>query len=76
MKILVKYKLIIIAFFVAIGFFSCKKDAQQLIDLSGLSIVNASPSKENLDVYVDNTKVTSTAVSYTHLDVYKRQVIR
>ena len=64
MKILVKYKLIIIAFFVAIGFFSCKKDAQQLIDLSGLSIVNASPSKENLDVYVDNTKVTSTDFSF------------
>ncbi len=60
MKILVKYKLIIFALFVAIGFFSCKKDAQKLIDLSGLSIVNASPSKENLDVFVDNTKVTST----------------
>lgn len=64
MKILVKYKLIIFALFVAIGFLSCKKDAQQLIDLSGLSIVNASPSKEKLDVYVDNTKVTTTDFTF------------
>lgn len=64
MKILVKYKLIIIALFVAIGFLSCKKDPEKLIDLSGLSIVNASPSKENLDVYVDNTKVTFTDFTF------------
>ena len=60
MKILVNYKLIIITLFVAIGFYSCKKDAPKLIDLSGLSIINASPSKEKLDVFVDNTNVTVT----------------
>ena len=60
MKILVNYKLIIITLFVAIGFHSCKKDAPKLIDLSGLSIINASPSKEKLDVFVDNTNVTAT----------------
>ena len=64
MKILVNTKLIIIAFFLTIGFLSCKKDAQKLIDLSGLSIVNTSPSKENLDVFVDNTKVTVTDFSF------------
>lgn len=65
MKILLNYKPIIIALLLAIGFLSCKKDdASQYIDLSGLSIVNASPSKENLDVYVDNTKVTSTDFTF------------
>jgi hypothetical protein len=64
MKILVKYKLIIIALIVAIGFLSCKKNPEKLIDLSGLSIVNASPSKENLDVYVDNTKVTAADFTF------------
>lgn len=39
--------------------FSCsKKGNTPLSNLSGLSIVNASPSFEKLDVYVDNTKVT------------------
>jgi len=38
---------------------SCsKKENPPLSDLSGLSIVNASPSLEKLDLYVDNTKVT------------------
>lgn len=64
MKILLSNKLIIIAFFLAIGFLSCKKDSQKLIDLSGLSIVNTSPTKENLDVFVDNTKVTGTDFTF------------
>ena len=65
MKILLNYKSIIIALFVAIGFLSCKKDSSsQLINLSGLSVVNASPSKENLEVYVDNTKVTGSDFTF------------
>ncbi len=36
-----------------------------LIDVSGLSIVNASPSTENLDIYVDNTKVTQSGTAFT-----------
>lgn len=50
---------IIAVFILTIIISSCKKkDPNSLIDVSGLSIVNASPSAENLDVYVDNTKVT------------------
>lgn len=65
MKISLNYKSIIIALFVAIGFLSCKKDgSEQLIDLSGLSVVNASPSKESLEVYVDNTKVTGSDFTF------------
>lgn len=59
MKILTHFRLIIITIVVAIGFVSCNKDAPKLIDLSGLSIINASPSKESLEVFVDNTKVTN-----------------
>lgn len=64
MKISVHYKPVIIAFFVAIGFLSCKKDATQLINLSGLSIVNAAPSTEKFDLYVDNTKVTTSDFTF------------
>jgi hypothetical protein len=46
--------------------FSCKKDAEPIIyDVSGLSIVNASPSTESLDIYVDNTKVTQVGANFT-----------
>lgn len=65
MKILLNYKSIIIVLFVTIGFLSCKKDtSSQLIDLSGLSVVNASPSKESLEVYVDNTKVSGADFTF------------
>lgn len=64
MKLLINYKLITFTFFLAICFVSCKKDAQNLIDLSGLSVVNASPSKESLEVYVDNTKVTNSDFTF------------
>lgn len=59
MKLSINYKSIIAVFIVSILLFSCKKDGgPKFIDVSGLSIVNASPSLEKLDVYVDNTKVT------------------
>jgi len=57
---------IIVAFIFSILLTSCaKKDAPPLIDVSGLSIINASPSVEKLDVYVDNTKVTSSNTDFT-----------
>ena len=56
---------IIVAFILSILFTSCtRKDPTPLIDVSGLSIVNASPSTEKLDVYVDNTKVTSATTDF------------
>lgn len=57
---------LIVAFILIIGLSSCKKNQDTtLIDVSGLSIVNASPSTENLDIYVDNTKVTQGGMNFT-----------
>lgn len=57
---------IIVAFILTIVVSSCKKNSEPpLIDVSGLSIVNTSPSAENLDIYVDNTKVTQGGTSFT-----------
>jgi WD40 repeat protein len=51
--------------FVSLFIFACKKDnGQTLIDLSGLSIVNAVPSVANYDVYVDDTKVSPTDFTF------------
>ncbi|RZK49022.1 MAG: DUF4397 domain-containing protein [Pedobacter sp.] len=45
---------------------SCaKKDDDVVSNLSGLSIVNASPSFDLLDVYVDQTKVTNDFSDFT-----------
>ncbi|SFH10255.1 DUF4397 domain-containing protein [Pedobacter insulae] len=61
----INYKNIIAAFIVSILLTSCKKnEGPKFIDVSGLSIVNASPSTEKLDVYVDNTKVTNAATDF------------
>ncbi len=66
MKLSIKYKNIIVAFILSISITSCaKQNEPELIDLSGLSIVNASPSAEKLDVYVDNTRITNTATDFT-----------
>jgi len=59
MKPSINYINIIVAFIISIVFTSCAKKDSPLIDVSFLSIVNASPSTEKLDLYVDNTKVTS-----------------
>lgn len=56
---------IIVAFILVIVVSSCKKNPDPLlIDVSGLSIVNASPSTENLDIYVDNTRVSGTNFTF------------
>jgi len=56
----------IVAFILITVIFSCKKaqDSPEY-DVSGLSIVNASPSTENLDIYVDNTKVTQAGGNFS-----------
>jgi hypothetical protein len=65
MKLSINFKYVIVAFITSIVWSSCKKDGgSDLINVSGLSIVNASPSAEKLDVYVDNTKVTSSASDF------------
>ncbi|HTM98930.1 MAG TPA: DUF4397 domain-containing protein [Pedobacter sp.] len=65
MELSINYKNIIATFLVSILLISCSKDKDPvLIDVSGLSIVNASPSAEKLDVYVDNTKVTNDATDF------------
>jgi hypothetical protein len=65
MKLSINYKNIIAAFILSILLVSCSKErSSPLIDISGLSIVNASPSTEKLDIYVDNTKVNTTDFSF------------
>lgn len=62
MKLSINHTNIIVAFILSVLFVSCAKDSNEpVIDVSGLSIVNASPSTEKLDVYVDNTKVTNSS---------------
>ncbi|RZK41545.1 MAG: DUF4397 domain-containing protein [Pedobacter sp.] len=66
MKTSVNYTNLIVAFILLLCTVSCSKDSGgPLIDVSGLSIVNASPNTEKLDVYVDNTKVTSSNSNFT-----------
>ena len=66
MKPSINYINIIVVFILSILIISCsKQEITPLIDVSGLSIVNASPSLENLDVYVDNTKVTNNGAVFT-----------
>jgi len=69
MKLSIKYTHIIVAFIISILLISCaKNEPVPISDLSGLSIVNASPSTEKLDVYVDDTKITNTSSSFTFGD--------
>ncbi|TKC12709.1 DUF4397 domain-containing protein [Pedobacter polaris] len=58
MKISLKFKTIIAALFITLGLASCSKiDGDQTpIQISGLSLIHASPTIEKLDVYVDNTR--------------------
>ncbi|MES2651330.1 MAG: DUF4397 domain-containing protein [Bacteroidota bacterium] len=55
---------LIVTFIISILLISCAKRDSALSDVSGLSIVNASPSNERLDVYVDNTKVTNSSAGF------------
>ncbi len=60
---------LIVTFIISILLISCAKhDSAPLSDVSGLSIVNASPSAEKLDIYVDNTKVTNSSAGFVFGD--------
>lgn len=69
MKLSINFSNIIVAFIMSILLISCAKSSPEpLSDVSGLSIVNASPSTEKLDVYVDNTRVTNNPNGFTFGD--------
>lgn len=58
-------KTILVALTVTIGLSACsKKFESQPINLSGLNIIQASPTTEKLDVYVENTKGTPANFSF------------
>lgn len=66
MKISINYKTIIAALTLSIALVSCKKSDGNYapIEISGLSIIHASPTAEKLDVYVDNTKANTQDFSF------------
>ncbi|WP_199118635.1 DUF4397 domain-containing protein [Pedobacter sp. ASV28] len=66
MKISFNYKALIAAVALSTGLFSCSKldKDYEPIQVSGLSIIQASPTLEKLDVYVDNTKATGLDFSF------------
>ncbi|WP_379086876.1 DUF4397 domain-containing protein [Pedobacter sp. UC225_65] len=65
MKISFNYKAIIAAVTLSVALLSCaKKQDYIVVDVSGLSLIHASPTIEKLDVYVDNTRATISDFGY------------
>jgi hypothetical protein len=66
MKLSINYKAIIAAFTLSLGLLSCAKndDNYQPVEISGLSLIHASPTTEKLDVYLDNTKGSGTDFAF------------
>lgn len=62
MKFSFKYKAIAAALVLSLGLFSCSKLDRDYepIQVSGLNIIQASPTLELLDVYVDNTRANGS----------------
>ncbi len=62
MKLSFTYKAIAAALVLSLGFLSCSKLDRDYepIQVSGLNIIQASPTLELLDVYVDNTRATTS----------------
>jgi hypothetical protein len=60
MKISLKTKTLLTALAITLGLSSCMKDdfENTPISISGLSLVQASPTTEKLDVYIDNTRAS------------------
>lgn len=58
------YKAIIAVIALATGLASCSKGTSTPIQISGISIIQASPTEEKLDVYIDNGRATPTDFSY------------
>ncbi len=65
MKITKSYKAIIAMLALSVFFASClKKQDYTVVDISGLSIIHASPTTEKLDVYINNTRATPTDFAF------------
>lgn len=65
MKISFNYKAIIAAVTLSVALLSCSKTQDYtVVDISGLSLIQASPTTEKLDVYVDNSKATVSDFVY------------
>lgn len=59
------YRTIIAALFLTLSLSSCIKDRDyEPVQFAGLSVINAVPSTELLDVYADNNKTTPTDFSF------------
>lgn len=61
---LLNYKVIIAAIALSVGFASCSKIKSTPVQLSGLSLINAVPAAEKLDVFIDNGKVTNNNFAF------------
>lgn len=65
MKISTTYKAILAAVTLSLGLLSCSKNTDyEPVDISGLSIIHASPTTEKLNVYVDNGLATFNEFSF------------
>lgn len=65
MKISINYKAIIAAVTLSVALLSCsKKQDYIVVDISGLSLIHASPTTEKLDVFVDNSRATINDFAY------------
>jgi len=76
MKITFHYKAVFAAVALTLGLLSCVKnnDDYNQPDVSGLSLINAVPNTEKLDVYINNSKATATDFAFgtkqDYLNVY------
>jgi hypothetical protein len=65
MKISMRYKAILAAVTLSLGLLSCSKNTDyEPVDISGLSIIHASPTTQKLNVYVDNNLATFNEFSF------------
>ena len=66
MKTNFNFKTIIAALAITVGLSSCMKndDNYTPVEISGLSLIHASPTTDKLDVYVDNTKASINDFSF------------
>jgi len=60
-------KIIIAAIALSAALISCTKETDMTpIEISGLSIIHASPTSEKLDIFIDSEKANSTDLSFTN----------
>ncbi|RZJ81876.1 MAG: DUF4397 domain-containing protein [Flavobacterium sp.] len=60
MKTNLNFKTIIAALAITLGLSSCMKNDENYtpVEISGISLINASPTADKLDVYIDNTRAS------------------